>query len=114
MRAGPDGSVYYRTYLLLVSFISHTNAQLICLGDLSPQAGYLTEQIMSLPETKRPEMPLFEIKEYIPLIDSSLMGPDHWAEITEDISANYFDYDGFVVIMGTGLFPNWLSFLTYF
>eukprot|EP00597_Dinobryon_sp_UTEXLB2267_P000249 CAMPEP_0170070632 /NCGR_PEP_ID=MMETSP0019_2-20121128/8850_1 /TAXON_ID=98059 /ORGANISM="Dinobryon sp., Strain UTEXLB2267" /LENGTH=333 /DNA_ID=CAMNT_0010278957 /DNA_START=61 /DNA_END=1062 /DNA_ORIENTATION=+ len=56
---------------------------------------------MSLPETKRPEMPLFEIKEYVPLIDSSLMGPDHWAEITEDISANYFDFDGFVVIMGT-------------
>eukprot|EP01036_Dinobryon_divergens_P033470 gene33470-43256_t len=29
------------------------------------------------------------------------MGPDNWAEIADDIGKNYFDYDGFVVIMGT-------------
>lgn len=47
-------------------------------------------------------MPSFDIKEYIPLIDSSQMGPDNWAEIADDIGKKYFDYDGFVVIMGTG------------
>jgi hypothetical protein len=75
---------------------------IIAIGDLSPAAGYLTEQIIGLPEINRPEMPDFDIKEYSPLIDSSQMGPDNWREVADDIGARYYDYDGFVVIMGTG------------
>jgi hypothetical protein len=88
-------------HLIIFNLIYTLN--FILLGGLSPQAGYLTEQIISLPEISRTEMPSFDIKEYIPLIDSSQMGPDNWAEIADDIGKNYFDYDGFVVIMGTGV-----------
>jgi L-asparaginase len=70
-------------------------------GSLSPQAGYLTEKLRELPEMSQPEMPQFDIKESEELIDSSCMGPSHWASIASDIEANYFKYDGFVVIMGT-------------
>jgi len=70
-------------------------------GSLEPTAGYLTREIMKAPELFRPEMPVFDIKEYDPLIDSSAMGPLHWIQIATDIEKSYFDYDGFVVIMGT-------------
>jgi L-asparaginase len=70
-------------------------------GSLAPSAGYLTERIQEMPELQRPEMPSYTIKEYEPLIDSSMMGPVHWVAIASDIEENYLEYDGFVVIMGT-------------
>jgi L-asparaginase len=70
-------------------------------GSLAPVAGFLTEKITEMPEMSQAEMPSFVIKEYDPLIDSSMMGPSNWQEIATDIEENYFDYDGFVVIMGT-------------
>lgn len=70
-------------------------------GSLAPSAGYLTERIQEMSELQSPEMPAYTIKEYDPLIDSSMMGPSHWVAIATDIEENYLDYDGFVVIMGT-------------
>jgi L-asparaginase len=70
-------------------------------GSLSPQPGYLTASINELPEMQRPEMPIYDIKEYDPLMDSSCMGPNEWQKIATDIEENYLEYDGFVVIMGT-------------
>jgi L-asparaginase len=70
-------------------------------GSLSPQAGYLTDRINELPEMSRPEMPIYDIIEYDPLIDSSMMGPKDWVTIATDIETNYLNYDGFVIIMGT-------------
>ncbi len=70
-------------------------------GSLEPVAGYLTNEIKKAPELFRQEMPVFDIKEYDPLIDSSAMGPLHWIQIATDIENAYYDYDGFVVIMGT-------------
>jgi L-asparaginase len=70
-------------------------------GSLAPEENYLTDRINTLPEMKRPEMPEYSIKEYSPLLDSSCMGPKDWIKIASDIEANYNDYDGFVVIMGT-------------
>lgn len=70
-------------------------------GSLAPKAGYLTERIQEMPEMNRAEMPNYVIKEFNPLIDSSCMGPPHWAMIATEIETNYFEFDGFVVIMGT-------------
>lgn len=70
-------------------------------GSLAPSAGYLTQRIQEMPELQLPEMPGYTIKEYDPLIDSSMMGPSHWVTIATDIEENYLEYDGFVVIMGT-------------
>jgi len=33
---------------------------------------------------------------------SSCMGPSDWIKIASNIEAAYFNYDGFVIIMGTG------------
>lgn len=66
-----------------------------------PAKGFLTETINAHPEFKREEMPLFDIHEYDPLIDSSDMTPSDWQRIADDIKANFSEYDGFVVLHGT-------------
>jgi L-asparaginase len=63
--------------------------------------GYLTQQIRELTEMSRPEMPDFHIIEYDPLLDSSCMGPNEWVKVANHIEKYYYEYDGFVVIMGT-------------
>jgi len=54
-----------------------------------------------MPELYRPEMPVFTVHEYAPLIDSSDMTPIHWQQIAQDVAANYDRYDGFVILHGT-------------
>lgn len=66
-----------------------------------PSSGFLIQTIQQLAEFNRPEMPLFTIHEYDPLIDSANMSPAHWQQIAEDIYDNYHNYDGFVVLHGT-------------
>jgi L-asparaginase len=66
-----------------------------------PTQGFLTDSIRQMPEFNRSEMPLFEINEYEPLIDSANMSPSDWQKIADDIYANYDDYDGFIVLHGT-------------
>lgn len=41
------------------------------------------------------------IEENNELMDSSDMGPDDWQRIATNIETHYYDYDGFVVVMGT-------------
>lgn len=36
-----------------------------------------------------------------PLLDSSDMGPNEWVELASMIERDYYDFDGFVIIMGT-------------
>ncbi len=43
-------------------------------GSLAPEKGYLTARINEAPEMHSPEMPIFNIIEYDPLLDSSCMG----------------------------------------
>lgn len=66
-----------------------------------PAEGFLTETVVNNAEFNREEMPLFDIHEYCPLIDSSDMSPAHWQLIADDIKSKYQDYDGFVVLHGT-------------
>lgn len=66
-----------------------------------PVSGHLQQQLASMPEFHRPEMPTFTIKESSPLIDSSDMTPLDWQSIAEDIRQNYDNYQGFVILHGT-------------
>jgi len=66
-----------------------------------PVSGHLQQQLAQMPEFHRPEMPDFTIHEYQPLMDSSDMTPADWQHIADDISANYDNYDGFVILHGT-------------
>jgi L-asparaginase len=66
-----------------------------------PTAGFLTQSIRQMPEFHRDEMPLFDINEYDPLIDSANMSPADWQKIADDIYSHYDDYDAFIVLHGT-------------
>ncbi len=66
-----------------------------------PVPGYLQTLMSAIPELKRSNMPLYDIREYSPLLDSANMTPDDWLKIAEDIASHYVSYDGFVVLHGT-------------
>ena len=66
-----------------------------------PGKGFLAEQLASLPELARPEMPKYELIEFDPVLDSSDMMPNDWQAIAEIIYRRYNDFDGFVVLHGT-------------
>lgn len=78
-----------------------------------PAAGYLTQTVCESAEFNRSEMPLFDIHEYQPLIDSSDMSPAHWQLIADDIKGKYADYDGFVVLHGTDTMAYTASALSF-
>jgi L-asparaginase len=67
----------------------------------APAPGYLKEQMALMPELQTEVMPDYVIHEYNPLLDSANMTPDDWLKIAQDISANYYQYDGFIVLHGT-------------
>ncbi len=56
--------------------------------------------VEAIPELKSEQIDLDHISTKEP-IDSSNMSPNHWVEITNLISENYTNYDGFVVLHGT-------------
>lgn len=68
---------------------------------LIPERGYLAQQMAKMQELAESPMPLFEVVEYDPVIDSANMTPDHWQQIAQDIAARYLDFDGFVILHGT-------------
>ncbi len=78
-----------------------------------PVAGFMEKQLASMPEFHRPEMPLFTIHEYDPLMDSSDMTPADWQLIADDIAANYDKYDGFVILHGTDTMAYTASALSF-
>ncbi|EGR4207836.1 L-asparaginase 1 [Vibrio cholerae] len=78
-----------------------------------PVAGFMEKQLASMPEFHRPEMPLFTIHEYDPLMDSSDMTPADWQLIADDIAANYDKYDGFVILHGTDTMAYTTSALSF-
>ncbi|BDF94216.1 hypothetical protein KAN5_10540 [Pseudoalteromonas sp. KAN5] len=78
-----------------------------------PADGFLTQTVVNNAEFNRDEMPLFDIHEYCPLIDSSDMSPAHWQLIADDIKSKYQDYDGFVVLHGTDTMAYTASALSF-
>ncbi|MEP4889197.1 MAG: asparaginase [Aliiglaciecola sp.] len=78
-----------------------------------PVSGFLTETLNNMPEFHRPEMPEFTIHEYQSLIDSSDMSPQDWQNIADDISDNYDDYDGFIILHGTDTMAYTASALSF-
>jgi len=70
-------------------------------GSLKPCPGYLTNELANMPEMTADDMPSVVVKEYDTLIDSSDMDSSDWSKIVEDIEADYYNYDGFVVLQGT-------------
>jgi L-asparaginase len=67
----------------------------------APEPGYLAEQLARLPELTLPEMPDFTLHEHDTLLDSANMTPHDWVSIARELSQNYAEYDGFVLLHGT-------------
>ena len=72
-------------------------------GSLDTKVGNFKAQLASLEElmSGNPAVPTVEMREYEPLLDSSCMMPTDWQRIAGDIRDEYYNYDGFVVVMGT-------------
>ena len=67
----------------------------------APAPGFLAAQMAEMPELRDGRMPVYDINEYTPLLDSSNMTPGDWIRIGQDIVAHYDAYDGFIVLHGT-------------
>mmetsp|Transcript_30660 Transcript_30660/g.65158 ORF Transcript_30660/g.65158 Transcript_30660/m.65158 type:complete len:142 (-) Transcript_30660:870-1295(-) len=71
-------------------------------NSLAPVQGAPTKYMEGMSEfTDDPERPEIVSHEYKPLIGSSVMGPGDRAMLARDINANYYFFDGFVILMGT-------------
>jgi len=78
-----------------------------------PKTGFMENYLNGLSELQRPEMPLYTLHEYDPLIDSSDMSPKDWQRIADDIAQNYDKYDGFVILHGTDTMAYTASALSF-
>lgn len=71
------------------------------LGQYKPVPGLLAKQMHAFHPLHQADMPEYTIKEYIPLLDSSNIGPTDWLHIAKDIEKDYEHYDGFLILHGT-------------
>ncbi|MFZ5944628.1 MAG: asparaginase [Bacillota bacterium] len=78
-----------------------------------PTPDYLQYQMDNILELKSSIMPEYTIHEYKPLLDSANMTPEIWTAIAQDISDNYEEYDGFVVLHGTDTMSYTASALSF-
>lgn len=79
----------------------------------APEAGYLTDLMNAMPELQHETMPLFDVYEYDPLLDSANMRPTDWLKLAKHIATNYDAYDGFVILHGTDTMAYTASVLSF-
>jgi len=79
----------------------------------APASGFLQSLMNKNPAFQTAPLPHYKLVEYTPLLDSSNMSPKDWLKIASDISANYNDYDAFLVIHGTDTLAYTASALSF-
>ncbi len=79
-------------------------------GGLAPVKGLLQKQLDTLDIMKDVAIDLIE---YDNLIDSSDINITHWQKIIQDISDNYDNYTGFIIIHGTDTMAYTASVLSF-
>ncbi|MCF0230466.1 MAG: asparaginase [Parasporobacterium sp.] len=67
----------------------------------APKADYFFHELKQIPDLNSDEMPLWDMVEFTPLLDSSNIAVNEWNRIGKMIYENYDKYDGFVVLHGT-------------
>ena len=77
---------------------------------LQPIPGLFREQINQLEPDKNVHVDLIE---YEQLIDSSDVRLEHWQRMIRDVSENYEQYDGFIIIHGTDTMAYTASILAF-
>lgn len=97
---------------IFVIYAGGTIGMLPTPDGLKSSPGYLPAELARI-AARTPGFPRFTLKEYVPLIDSSNLRPEHWNAMADDIAAHYADYDGFVVIHGTDTLAYTASALSF-
>jgi L-asparaginase len=97
----PLNLIFFMRKRVYIAYTGGTIGMQKAARGYKPAPGYLQTMMSALPELKRSTMPLYDIQEYAPLLDSSNMTPDDWLKIAEDVATHYDSYDGFVVLHGT-------------
>ena len=79
----------------------------------SPVAGYLSEELKTIPDLNRGDFPAWDLYEMSPLLDSSNVSVDEWNAIGKVIFDNYDAYSGFVILHGTDTMAYTASALSF-
>ena len=79
----------------------------------TPVAGYLSEELKTIPDLNREDFPLWDLYETSPLLDSSNVSVDEWNAIGKLIYENYDRYSGFVILHGTDTMAYTASALSF-
>ena len=82
-------------------------------GGYVPTRGYLAEAIEGISDLHSPSMPMWELCEMDPILDSSDMTVKEWNSIGKKIYDNYHGYDGFVILHGTDTMAYTASALSF-
>ena len=79
----------------------------------TPVAGYLSEELKTIPDLNRADFPAWDLHEMSPLLDSSNVSVDEWNAIGKIIYDNYDNYSGFVILHGTDTMAYTASALSF-
>ena len=67
----------------------------------APKAGAIIEELNQIRDLNSPGMPLWDLIEFDPLLDSTNVRVEQWNAMADTIAENYDKYDGFVLLHGT-------------
>lgn len=79
----------------------------------APQQGFIRTALGEISDLKSEEIPLYDLIEYNPLLDSSDVSLGEWVKIAKDIEDQYGIYDGFVILHGTDTMAYTASALSF-
>ena len=67
----------------------------------APKTGAIIEELNQIRDLNSPDMPLWDLIEFDPLLDSTNVRVEQWNAMADTIAENYDKYDGFVLLHGT-------------
>ncbi|MBQ6621994.1 MAG: asparaginase [Mogibacterium sp.] len=79
----------------------------------APQKGYFAGALAEIRDLQSPDMPVWDLVEFEPLLDSSNITYREWNRIAREIAERYDRYDGFVVLHGTDTMAYTASALSF-
>ena len=79
----------------------------------APKEGVFKAALDSIKDLASDKMPVYDLVEFDPLLDSTNMEHTHWNQIAEAVGDRYYDYDGFVIIHGTDTMAYTASALSF-
>ncbi len=98
---------------ILVIYTGGTIGMVNTVSGYSPQKEAFHTLLERMPELQSDDMPLWDIVDMEPLLDSSNITVHEWNTIGRIIADNYSAYDGFVVLHGTDTMAYTASALSF-